>query len=62
MSFGDLVARLRGRDPSTEPPAFFDVLYLDDALRCHRTGEGKVFVQARPDVLRRSRAVVTSAT
>ena len=61
-SFGDLVARLRGRDPSTEPPAFFDVLYLDDALRCHRTGEGKVFVQARPDVLRRSRAVVTSAT
>ena len=45
---GDAIARLRGKDPSIEPPAFFDVLYLDNEVRAHRTGEGKIFVQRRP--------------
>ena len=31
------------------PKAFFDVVYLDSHLRIHRTGEGNVFVQGRPD-------------
>lgn len=31
------------------PKAFFDVIYLDDQLRIHRTGEGNLFVQVRPD-------------
>ncbi len=43
----DFVARLRGQDPNVEPQAYFDILYIDDELRAHRTGEGKVFVQAR---------------
>ena len=29
------------------PKAYFDVLYLDDDLRIHRTGEDNLFVQAR---------------
>lgn len=45
--FGDFLARLRGKDPLIEPPAFFDVLYIDNDLRAHRTGEGKIFVQQR---------------
>mmetsp|Transcript_833 Transcript_833/g.2080 ORF Transcript_833/g.2080 Transcript_833/m.2080 type:complete len:274 (+) Transcript_833:78-899(+) len=44
---GDILARIRGKDPSVEPQAYFDVLYIDDTLRVHRTGEGKVFVQQR---------------
>ena len=42
---------LRRRDaPRREPPkAFFDVLFLDRDLRVHRTGEGNLFVQARPE-------------
>lgn len=46
-AFGDFLARLRGKDPKIEPPAFFDVLYIDNDLRAHRTGEGKIFVQQR---------------
>jgi hypothetical protein len=46
-AFGDFLARLRGKDPNIEPPAFFDVLYVDNDLRAHRTGEGKIFVQQR---------------
>jgi PAP_fibrillin len=46
---GDFVARLRGKNPSVEPPAYFDVLYIDPDLRVHRTGEGKIFVQRRDD-------------
>ena len=45
---GDVLARLKGKDPKVEPPAYFDVLYLDDEIRAHRTGEGKIFVQKRP--------------
>lgn len=44
---GDFLARIRGKDPSIEPPAFFDVLYIDNEIRAHRTGEGKIFVQQR---------------
>ena len=29
------------------PPAYFDVLYLDDELRVHQTGQGNLFVQRR---------------
>ena len=29
------------------PKGYFDVLYLDDDLRVHRTGEDNIFVQAR---------------
>lgn len=29
------------------PPAHFDVLYLDEDLRVHRTGQGNLFVQRR---------------
>jgi hypothetical protein len=46
-ALGDFVARLRGKDPNVEPQAYFDVLYIDDELRAHRTGEGKIFVQVR---------------
>ncbi len=46
-SFNDLVARVRGLDPSVEPQAYFDVLYIDNEIRAHRTGEGKIFVQKR---------------
>ena len=29
------------------PPAYFDVLYLDDDLRVHKTAQGNLFVQRR---------------
>lgn len=29
------------------PPAYFDVLYLDNDLRVQRTGQGNIFVQKR---------------
>ena len=29
------------------PKGYFDVLYLDDDLRIHKTGEDNMFVQAR---------------
>jgi len=45
--FGDFLARSRGLDPTVEPQAYFDVLYIDDEIRAHRTGEGKLFVQMR---------------
>mmetsp|Transcript_28128 Transcript_28128/g.43122 ORF Transcript_28128/g.43122 Transcript_28128/m.43122 type:complete len:248 (-) Transcript_28128:176-919(-) len=44
---GDGLARLKGKDPNVEPPAYFDVLYIDQQLRAHQTGEGKIFVQTR---------------
>ena len=31
------------------PPAYFDVLYLDANLRIHKTGQGNLFVQRRPE-------------
>jgi hypothetical protein len=37
-----------GRKSAKKPPkAFFDVVYLDDDLRIHKTGEDNLFVQAR---------------
>lgn len=44
---GDGLTRLKGKDPAVEPSTYFDVLYIDDEIRCHRTGEGKLFVQQR---------------
>jgi len=46
-AFGDLLARIRGLDPSVDPQTYFDILYIDDEVRAHRTGEGKIFVQKR---------------
>ena len=46
---GDVLARIRGKDPAVAPQAYFDILYIDGDFRAHRTGEGKVFVQARPN-------------
>ena len=37
-----------GRGGFKAPPTpYFDVLYLDDELRIHKTGQGNIFVQAR---------------
>lgn len=44
---GDILATIRGKDPRIEPQAYFDILYIDDQLRVHRTGEGKIFIQER---------------
>jgi len=43
----DLLAILKGRDPKVEPQTYFDILYIDNEVRAHRTGEGKLFVQRR---------------
>ena len=42
------VLSLLGRGPKEgPPPAYFDVIYLDDELRVHVTGQGNLFVQQR---------------
>ena len=39
-----------GKKVTKAPPkAFFDVLYLDDGLRIHKTGEDNLFIQVKPD-------------
>jgi len=35
------------RPKKAPPPAYFDVLFLDDELRVHKTGQGNLFVQQR---------------
>ncbi len=35
------------RPSKKPPPAFFDVLYIDEELRVHRTAQGNLFVQRR---------------
>ena len=35
------------RDKKHEAGPYFEILYLDDDLRIHRTGEGKYFVQTK---------------
>lgn len=43
-----LFSRIFKRQGVKKPPqAYFDVLYLDDDLRIHKTGEDNLFVQAR---------------
>jgi hypothetical protein len=43
-----LIGRLlRNKKYKPPPKAFFDVLYLDDDLRIHKTGEENLFVQAK---------------
>lgn len=44
---GDILATIRGKDFRIEPQAYFDILYIDDQLRAHQTGEGKIFIQER---------------
>ena len=39
----------RKRESRKLPKAYFDVLYLDNDLRVHKTGEDNIFVQARPE-------------
>ena len=39
--------RFGGGTKKVVPRAYFDVLYLDDQLRIHRTGEDNLFVQAK---------------
>jgi len=36
------------RNAKKPPPAYFDILYLDDDLRVQKTAQGAYFVQARP--------------
>ena len=43
--------RREGQGAGARPGPFFEVLYLDDDVRVHRTGEGNVFVQSRLYVL-----------
>ena len=47
VALGNFLTRVRGKNPLVEPPAYFDVVYIDQDLRAHRTGEGKIFVQQR---------------
>eukprot|EP00522_Entomoneis_paludosa_P015476 CAMPEP_0172443320 /NCGR_PEP_ID=MMETSP1065-20121228/3615_1 /TAXON_ID=265537 /ORGANISM="Amphiprora paludosa, Strain CCMP125" /LENGTH=308 /DNA_ID=CAMNT_0013193523 /DNA_START=104 /DNA_END=1030 /DNA_ORIENTATION=+ len=37
----------RKKNAQMPPKAYFDVIYLDDDLRIHRTGEDNIFVQAK---------------
>lgn len=37
----------RNKERRAPPKAYFDVLYLDDQLRIHRTGEDNLFIQAK---------------
>jgi len=41
------VLTLLRRGPKKPPSAYFDILYLDDEIRVHRTGQGNLFVQRR---------------
>ncbi|KAL7541384.1 hypothetical protein ACHAXR_011857 [Thalassiosira sp. AJA248-18] len=41
------IFRFGRKDKKVPPKAYFDVLYLDDQLRIHRTGEDNFFVQAK---------------
>ena len=39
--------RFGRKEKKVPPKAYFDVLYLDDQLRIHRTREDNLFVQAK---------------
>ncbi|EJK48877.1 hypothetical protein THAOC_32289 [Thalassiosira oceanica] len=41
------------------PRAFFDVLYLDDQLRIHKTGEDNIFIQAKESSWPEARPLLT---
>lgn len=41
------IFRFGRKEKRVPPKAFFDVLYLDEQLRIHRTGEDNLFVQAK---------------
>ena len=44
--------RVLGQQARPPPKPKFEVLFLDEELRIHRTGEGNIFVQGRPAWLR----------
>ena len=44
-----ILTLLRRGPKDGPPPAYFDVLYLDANLRIHKTGQGNLFVQRRPE-------------
>lgn len=54
----EVLARLTNAD--RESGAYFDVLFLDDELRIHRTKEGNVFIQTRLPPLESSAATPPS--
>ena len=45
--FFSRIFRFGRKDKKVPPKAYFDVLYLDDQLRIHKTGEDNLFVQAK---------------
>lgn len=45
--FLNRILRFGRKGKKTPPKAYFDVLYLDDQLRIHKTGEDNMFVQAK---------------
>ena len=45
--FMNRLLRRRNAKVQMPPKAYFDVMYLDDELRIHKTGEENIFVQAR---------------
>lgn len=52
IGLSNLKRKLLGKNdqPKRElPKAFFDVLFLDQDLRVHKTGEDNLFIQARPE-------------
>ncbi|KAL7530014.1 hypothetical protein ACHAWF_003209, partial [Thalassiosira exigua] len=46
--FFSRIFRFGKKGKRVPPKAYFDVLYLDDQLRIHKTGEDNLFVQAKP--------------
>ena len=44
--FTRIIFSLMGRRKDIPRP-YFDVVYLDETLRIHKTGEGNLFVQAK---------------
>lgn len=45
--FFSRIFRFGRKDKKVPPKAYFDVIYLDDQLRIHKTGEENLFVQAK---------------
>lgn len=47
--FFNRLFRFGKKETKAPPKAYFDVLYLDDGLRIHKTGEDNLFIQVKPD-------------
>ena len=48
-NFKKWLLRRKDQPERKRPKAFFDVLFLDQDLRVHKTGEDNLFIQARPE-------------